>query len=58
MEYWNGGKMECWVGKADNVLIVIFDESHLFSKRFYFAIPNIPVFQYPKVFGCGRAGYL
>jgi hypothetical protein len=37
MEYWNGGKMEEWVCKA---------ECHLFYKRSLSAKPSIPSFQF------------
>ena len=51
--------MEYWVLKADDVLILISDQGHLYKNRSHSAktqYSNIPLFQYPMAFDYGKAG--
>jgi hypothetical protein len=43
MEHWNGGKMEYWVLKANDDLILISDEG---NRHKIDLIPQNPLFQY------------
>jgi hypothetical protein len=46
MEQWNGGKMEYWVSKVDDGLILFSDERLLYKNRSHSAKRGSSVFQH------------
>jgi hypothetical protein len=46
---WNGGKMEYWVSKADDSLILISDQCHQYKIRSHSAIRGVSAFQHSTI---------
>jgi len=60
MEYWNDGKVEYWLSKAHDGLILLSDPGHPYKADF---IPQthysiIPVFHHPLAYVCGTTNLI